>query len=176
MDTPSLTFLVIQASPQDYLSIPNTGVTFITFLTHEVFSISDIFLSFTLLCGHCLWNSCLSIYFSILGAWLITASCKHDLIDKWPSASWNYDPGEKRNPVDFLFYQNCLLLFSYLCPTINVMGHRKICILFLFVRNVLVSSQKHHHQDTSFCLMYLYIGYKPNQHGERNEGRFVLLG
>ena len=74
------------AGPQGTLSIPDTTVTSITFLTHEVFSISDIFESFTLLGGQCLYNYCLSIIFSILGEELMTASCKHDLFDKRPSA------------------------------------------------------------------------------------------
>ena len=93
MNTPSLNILRIQAAPQGYLSIPDTGVTFITFLTHQVFSISGIFVSFTFIWGHYLYNSCLLLYFPILGAELITASFKHDLIDKWPSASQNFDPG-----------------------------------------------------------------------------------
>ena len=82
MYTLSLTFLRIKAAPQGSISITNNGVTFITFLTHEVFSILNIFVSFTLLGGHCLYNSCLLIYFTILGAELITEYCKRDLIEK----------------------------------------------------------------------------------------------
>ena len=82
MNTPSLTILRIQAAPQDYLSIPDTGVIFISFLTHEVLYISDIFVSFNFLGGHCLYNYCLSIYFPFLGSELITSSCKYELIDK----------------------------------------------------------------------------------------------
>ena len=54
MNTPSLTILRIQATPQGSLSISNTGATLITFLTHQVFSISNILVSFTLLGGNCL--------------------------------------------------------------------------------------------------------------------------
>ena len=87
MNTLSLTTLRIQAAPQGYLSITDTGFTLITFLTHEVFSISEICVSFTILGGHCLYNSSLLMYFPILGSELITASCKNYLIDKLPSAS-----------------------------------------------------------------------------------------
>ena len=82
MYTTSLTFLRIKADPQGYLCIPDTVVTLINFLTHEVFSISDIFVSFTLLGRHCMYNSSFLVYFKILGVELITASCKHELIDK----------------------------------------------------------------------------------------------
>ena len=68
MNTPSLNILRIKAATQGSLSIPNNGVTFITFLTHGVFYISDIFVSFTFLGGHCLYNSYLSVYFPILEA------------------------------------------------------------------------------------------------------------
>ena len=63
--------------------------------THELFSISNIFVYFTLLGGPCMYNSILLMYFPILGAYLITASCKNYLIDKWPSASLNFDTGRK---------------------------------------------------------------------------------
>ena len=56
-------------------SIPDTGVIFITFLTHAQSSISYICEFFTVLGGHCLYNSCLLIIFPILGAELMTASC-----------------------------------------------------------------------------------------------------
>ena len=52
MKNTSLTLLIIQAAPQGSISIPDTGVTSITFLTHVVFYISDIFVSFTFLEGH----------------------------------------------------------------------------------------------------------------------------
>ena len=45
-----------------------------------------------------------------------------------------------------------------------------MCISFLFVRFVLVSPQYHHHQDTFFCLLYLYIGYKIDPYGDKNIG------
>ena len=54
MNTTSFTLIRIHAAPQGSISIPDTGVTFITFLTHEVFSISDIFLSLTFLGDNCL--------------------------------------------------------------------------------------------------------------------------
>ena len=82
MYTPSLTLLKILAATQGALSILDTGVTLITLLTHEVFSISDIFVSFTLIGGHCLYNSSLFMYFPVLGADLITEYCKSDLIIK----------------------------------------------------------------------------------------------
>ena len=66
MQTPSLNLLRTLAETQGYIYIPDTGITFITLLTHEVFSISDIFVSFTLLGGHCLYNSCFLMYFPIL--------------------------------------------------------------------------------------------------------------
>ena len=76
MYTPSLTLIIIMDATQGYLSILDTGVTFITLLRNEVFSISEIFLSFTLLGGHYLYNSSLFMYFPILGAELITAYWK----------------------------------------------------------------------------------------------------
>ena len=82
INTPSLNILRIKATPKGSISIPDTIVTFLTFLTHELFSISDMFVSFTFLGGHCLYISCLLIYYPILGSELITASCKHDLIEK----------------------------------------------------------------------------------------------
>ena len=93
MYIPKLNFLRIQAAPQVYLSIPDTVVTLIIFLTHEVFSISYFFVSFTLLGGHCLYNLSLMIYFPILGEELIIASCKYDFIYKWSSAGENFDSG-----------------------------------------------------------------------------------
>ena len=54
MNTASLTIIRIQATPHGSLSFPDTGFIFITFLTHELIYISDIFLSFTLLGGNCL--------------------------------------------------------------------------------------------------------------------------
>ena len=93
MYTTSLTLLRIMATPQGSLSIPDTGVTLKSFLTHEVFSISDIFVSFTLLGGNCMYNYSLFMYFPILRAELITESCKHDLIVKRRSASRNFYPG-----------------------------------------------------------------------------------
>ena len=68
MKTSSFTVLIILAVPQGTISITYTIVTSITFLTHEIFSISDIFVSFTFLGGHCLYNYCLSIYFTIIGS------------------------------------------------------------------------------------------------------------
>ena len=82
MKTPSLTLLRILAAPQGTLSIQDTVVTYITFLTHEIFSISDIFESLTFIGWNCLYNSCLSRYFPILGSELMTVSCKHYIIDK----------------------------------------------------------------------------------------------
>ena len=67
MYTPLLNFLIIKAVPQGSIYISDTGVTLITFLTHEVFSITDIFISFTLLGGNCLYNSSLLMYFIIIG-------------------------------------------------------------------------------------------------------------
>ena len=77
------TLLRILATTQCSLSIPDTGFTLITFIKYEVF---------TLLVERWMHNSSLFMYFPILGAELITASCKHDLIDKWTSASWDFDP------------------------------------------------------------------------------------
>ena len=42
MYTPALKLLRILTAPQDYISILVTGFTFITLLTHEIFSISVI--------------------------------------------------------------------------------------------------------------------------------------
>ena len=53
--------------------------------------------------GHCMYNYSLLMYFPILGAELITASCKHDLIVKLTSSSQIFDPGRLINSVDFLF-------------------------------------------------------------------------
>ena len=92
MYTLSLNLLRIMAAPQSSLSIPDTGFNLITFLTHEVFSISEMFVSFTILGGHCLYNSSLLMYFPILGSELITASCKNYLIVKRPWASRNFLP------------------------------------------------------------------------------------
>ena len=87
MYTPSSSLLKILDAYQGYISIPDTGVTFITLLTHEVFSISLIFVSFNLIVGKCLYNSSLLMYFPILGAELITESFKNHLIVKCTSAS-----------------------------------------------------------------------------------------
>ena len=114
------------------------------------------------------------MYFPILGAYLITASCKHDIIDKANFSFTEFWPREiNRSSWFSFFYKKCLLLFSYLCPTMHLMDHQKICILLFFVRNFLVSPQNHHHQDT-FCLLYLYISYKTNPRGERNVGIFFV--
>ena len=103
MYTPSFTVLRILATPQANSYIPDIGVMFITFVTHAQFYISDIRELFTLLGGHCLYNSCLLINFPILGAKLMTASCKHDLIFELPSASRNHEPERKMQPVGFIF-------------------------------------------------------------------------
>ena len=80
MYAPSLNILRILAESQGSLSVLDTGVTFITLLTHEVFSISEFFVYFTLPEGHCLYNYSLLMYFTILGSELITKFCEHDLI------------------------------------------------------------------------------------------------
>ena len=54
MYTPSLTLIIIMPKPWDSIYIPDNGVTFITLFTNEAFCISDNFISFTLLGGHCL--------------------------------------------------------------------------------------------------------------------------
>ena len=54
MYTPLLTLLRILAALQYSLVILDTGVAFITLLTHEVFFISVTFVSITLTGGHCL--------------------------------------------------------------------------------------------------------------------------
>ena len=112
MYTPLFTVLVILAAPQGTSSIPNTGVIFITFITYAESSISDICELFTLLGGHYLYSFSLLINFPILGEELMTASCKHDLIFKLPSASRYPDPGRKIHPVGFLFLPKlCLATF-----------------------------------------------------------------
>ena len=50
-----------------------------------------------------MYNYSLLMCFPILGAELITASCKHDLIVKLTSSSQIFDPGRLINSVDFLF-------------------------------------------------------------------------
>ena len=73
------TFLRIPLVPQFYGSMFNTSVKVITFLTHEEFSILFVFVSFTLIDGYRLYNSCLFIYFTTIGEGLIISSFKHDL-------------------------------------------------------------------------------------------------
>ena len=111
MYTPSWMFLRIIQSTHLYLSRFNTGVTIIKIIPHEELSFSLTFLSFTLLNGHCIYNSCLFMYFPILGAELITASCEHDLSFKWTSASGYWYPWRLIHPVDFIFFQNFVLVF-----------------------------------------------------------------
>ena len=82
MYSPKWTPLRILAVPQGYLCIPVTGVTLITLLTDEVFSISENFISFTLLVGHCLLKNSLLMYFPIVGAELIKVFSKRNLIVK----------------------------------------------------------------------------------------------
>ena len=93
MYTPSSTFIRILQASHCSLSMFNTGVTIRTFITHEKLSISFMFGSFTLLYGHCMYNSCLFMYFPILKADVITASCKHYLNFKWTSDYRNCNPG-----------------------------------------------------------------------------------
>ena len=76
MYTLALTFLTVIKSPHGSIYMFNNGVTLITVLTHKEFSISLMFLSFAIIGGHILYNSSLFTYFNILGAELITASCK----------------------------------------------------------------------------------------------------
>ena len=112
MYTPSFTVLIILAAPQATSSIPDTGVMFKKFITHAESSISDICEFFTLLGGNFLYNYSLLINFPILGADLMTASCKHYLIFKLPSASRNPEPAIKMHPVGFLFLTKfCLATF-----------------------------------------------------------------
>ena len=118
MYTPSFTVFRILAAPHFNFPLPDTGVTFITFLTHAESSISDICEFFTLLGGHCLYNSCLLINFPILGAELMTASYKHVLIFKLPSASRNPNPVSKIHPVGFsILPKFCLATFLSLSNT-----------------------------------------------------------
>ena len=150
--------LIILAEPQGTISIPDTGVTSITFLTHEVFSISDIFESLTFLGGHCMYNSCWSIYFPIMGSESITESFKMTSLTSDLQHHGNLTQEDKYIQLLFFFYQKCLLPFSYLCQTLPVMDHQKICISFFFVRNDLISPQNHHHQDIFFvCCIYLFV-------------------
>ena len=93
MYTLSLTNISEPQEPHCYMFMFNTGVTTITFLAHEEISISFMFVSFTLICGHCRYNSCLFIYNIILWAELIIPTCKNDLIFNLSPASRYKDPG-----------------------------------------------------------------------------------
>ena len=106
----------------------------------------------------------------------MTASCKHDLILKLPSASRNPDSGRKMHPVGLLFLQHSVLPLSDLYQTLPVLYHNKNILAIFFEIPVLVSHQNHHHQYTFFCLPNLDIGHKTESHEYRNVGKFVLSG
>ena len=63
MYTSPLTLFMMLLVPHRFLSMLNTGVTLITVLTHNKFSISLMFVSFTLIGGHLLYNSSMFIFF-----------------------------------------------------------------------------------------------------------------
>ena len=71
---------------------------------------------FTRLGGHCIYNSCLLIYFTIRATELIIASCRHDLSSKLSYALKNWEPGMKRYPVGFLSPPNLYLIFYISIP------------------------------------------------------------
>ena len=118
MYTKSSTFLRIMLPPHFYFSMFNTAVKVIKFLTHEEFSISLMFVSFTLLGGNYPYNLCLFVYFTILGEDLIIALWKHDLSFKWPSALQDWDPGRNIYFVGFLFSSK-ILSWSFHISTPN---------------------------------------------------------
>ena len=99
--------------------------------SHITNFISVIFVSFTLLGGHCLYNSCLLMYYPILGVDLITESCKRDLSFKWPSALRYLTPEDKYIKL-ILFYFQFVLLFSDLFAKISELDQNQVNILSLF--------------------------------------------
>ena len=117
MYTPLLNFLKTLQEPQSSLSMFNTGAVLIKFFTHEELYISFMFVSFTLIDGNFLYNSCLFMYFPIPVVEIITASGKHDLRFEWLSFLWYWDPSRQIYSVDFIFLPNFCLDFSYFYPT-----------------------------------------------------------
>ena len=160
MFTPSFTVLRIMAASQATRSIPDTGVTFITFFTHEEFSISDICEFFTLLGGHCLYNSSLLTNFPIIGAELMTASCKRDLIFKLPSDWQNPDPGRKIHPVDFLFLPKLCLASFLSLSNIACIGSQQEYFINLLWNSDFRFSPEPSSSIYFFCLPNLDIGHK----------------
>ena len=110
-------------APHFYLSVFNTVITVIKIGTHEEFLVSFISVSFVIIDGNCLYNSCLLIYFPIVGEHLIIASHKHEISFKWTLVSWNWYKGRKYIsswfPFSSIFF---VLVVSYFYPIFSLLN------------------------------------------------------
>ena len=131
MYIPSSTFL--EKYLHLLLSIFNTGVIVITFLTHEVFSISIMFVHFTLLGTHCKYNLSLLKYFPIPVEDLLIPLCKNDLSFKFHSAKRNCEPRIKCIQLVSFSFLIIFLLVSCFCPIISLFNNTDLFHRILFL-------------------------------------------